>query len=153
MQTVYCSTVWATTCGHNILHLLSLQKRAARLILNKPLRTDSQTMFTQLWWMPIPDRMQYRDAVMVYKAINHQTPEYITTMFNSVQNHHSVHTRTAVTGNLYRNKFSLELTRKSFKYRTIPTWNNIPMHIKEAQTLTQFKKLYTDNYFDSGLQE
>ena len=149
----YCSTVWSTTSEHNALLLLRLQKRAARLILDKPLRTSSQAMFKELRWMPLQDRIKYRDMVMVYKARHQQIPQYITSMFDTVQNHHSAYTRAAVHNHLYRNQFSLEMTRKSFKFRSIPMWNNLPRHIKEAQTLTEFKKLYTDDFFGSGLQE
>ena len=46
-------------CSHKIT---LIQKRAARIILNKPL-------FKELKWLTFPDRCNYHSALLVYKTL------------------------------------------------------------------------------------
>ncbi len=145
---INCSIVWSTTSGYNMMRLIKLQKRAARLILECPVRTSSEDTFSELKWMTLPERIKFRKLTMVYKAIHHQCPAYITEMFQGVNAVHSRTTRNAEEGNLYPTTFAkLEALNKTFKHSSIEAWNTLPTHIKEAQSVHSFKRLYSDYYF------
>ncbi len=144
----YCSIVWSTTSGYNMKRLIKLQKRAARLILECPVRTSSDDTFSTLKWMTLPERIKFRKLTMVYKAIHHLCPAYISEMFQGVNSVHSRTTRNAEEGNLYPTTFAkLETLNKTFKHSSIEAWNSLPTHIKEAQSVHSFKRLYSDYYF------
>ena len=73
----YCCSIWGK--GTYIEAAISkMQKRAARIILNKPLRTNSVEMFAELQWLPFTKRYDYHVALLVYKCINNSAPKYIT---------------------------------------------------------------------------
>ena len=74
----YGSITWSGTTSANIERLLKLQKRAARIILQTDYSTPSAEMFAELGWQPINKRLAYNKAVFTYKALNGQTPQYIS---------------------------------------------------------------------------
>ena len=53
-------------------------KRAARIILKADFRTPSVDMFRDLGWQSIENRLMYNKAILTYKALNNQTPEYVS---------------------------------------------------------------------------
>ena len=70
--------VQMTTSKHNIERISKLQKRDARIILKADYDTQSSVMFTELGWTTIPNRHDYKKAVLTYKAMNNLTSECIT---------------------------------------------------------------------------
>ena len=72
----YCCFIWGKRkdCSHKIT---LIQKRAARIILNKPARTPSKPLFKELKWLTFPDRCNYHSALLVYKTLNDNVPSYI----------------------------------------------------------------------------
>ena len=87
----YCVTVWGD-CS-NISKLLKLQKQAAQIILDCHYQTPSNEMFNKLKWLPIKEWVNYKKAIMTFKAINGKTPLYISSMFKPVGEVHGRTTR------------------------------------------------------------
>ena len=49
----------------------------------------------ELKWLPFPERVKYHYCVMMYKATNNKTPEYISNMFSKSVDMHSRNLRSA----------------------------------------------------------
>jgi hypothetical protein len=65
----YCCTVWGNMKNKEGLYkLCKLQKRAARIILNKSFYTPTTEMMQQLRWMPISDYFIFRTIILVLGA-------------------------------------------------------------------------------------
>ena len=56
----------------NLERVFTLQKRAARIILNADFPTPSKDMFDLLKWMPIHKRLLYNKATLTYKLVRVQ---------------------------------------------------------------------------------
>ena len=41
-------------------------------------------MFSELKWLPFPERVKYHTNVMVYKMLNNMAPEYLIQLFHDV---------------------------------------------------------------------
>ena len=54
---------------------------AARLILDVDYTVPSIELFKILKWLPIDKNVQFRQATLVYKALNNVTPNYMADMF------------------------------------------------------------------------
>ena len=76
-----CCTLWGSCSRNNVETLVKLQKRAALVILDAKLMTPSADMTKQLNWLPFDKREQYLKCVIIYKAQNLMTPNYITGKF------------------------------------------------------------------------
>ena len=61
----YCSAVWDTCPNSTSLH--KLQKRAARIILDKHYLEHSTPLFKKLNWIPLPLRFKYRTATLMFR--------------------------------------------------------------------------------------
>ncbi len=64
--------------------LFKLQKRAARMIYDLPSRTPTKPLLNKLGWMPLTDRVQYRNSLMVYKSLKGLAPQYMAKMYKFV---------------------------------------------------------------------
>ena len=78
----YGCLIWGRCSATNVKRILRLQKTAACIVINTDFTTSSKNMFMELKWLPFPVRVKYQSCVMMYKAINNQTPEYISNMFS-----------------------------------------------------------------------
>jgi len=70
----YCCTVWGNNNKRYINKILIFQKRAANLILNKPIRTPTDRLFKQLKWLTFTDICKYHTALLIYTTLNHMAP-------------------------------------------------------------------------------
>ena len=75
---------WSQCKSTCISRITKLQKRAARIILNKPIRSFSKENFVSLKWLAFKTRCMYFTTLMVYKTINGLTPPYMSNLFNYV---------------------------------------------------------------------
>ena len=77
----YCSTIWGNCSTTDTDRVIRFQKRAARVILDKDIDTPSNELFKQLGWMRFDERVNFRKAVMMYKALHNLAPTYISSKF------------------------------------------------------------------------
>ena len=63
----YCSTIWGNAPSSE--RILKLQKRAARITTDTEYRAESAPLMKQLHWLPLPERVKYRQAQLVYKSV------------------------------------------------------------------------------------
>ena len=136
----YCCSPWGNATQEMLLNILKFQKRAARIILDKPFDAPSAELFTQLQWMTIHERILYKKLVMVFNSLN-TGPAYMTSKF-----HHTTYPnrqlRSCTENLLNIPKPNLEIYRKSISYSGAKHWNTLPAHIRSASNINQFKLLY-----------
>ena len=138
----YCCVVWGN-CSQMLLNdLLKLQKRAARLILNKDWTTRSNVLFSDLEWMPLADRISYLTAVQVNKCLNNQCSSLLDSLFQYNNTVHTHTTRSATNNNI----FIQRKHHKSFSFKGAVTWNAIPAQVRNAKSIAQFKRTYKQQY-------
>ena len=63
----YGSLTWGSAAGTHIERLSKLQKRAACIILHAEFNTPSDTMFRELGWFSVPNRINFNKAVFTYE--------------------------------------------------------------------------------------
>ena len=97
----YGSLTWGSAAGTHTEHLSKLQKRAARIILHAEFNTPSDTMFRELGWFLVPNRINFNKAVFTYRALNDLTPEYLSTLLKPVSQVHTLNLRSTDNGSLY----------------------------------------------------
>ena len=138
----YCCTLWGKDNNTYINKVYVLQKRAAKIILNKPMRTPTAGLYKQLNWLTFSDRCKYHSAILVYKTMNHMAPSYMTDVITFATNE-KYNLRSAMHNDLVL-KFRPQTNylKDSFAYYSRTVWNNIPFEIKNAKSVHSFKRLY-----------
>ena len=128
----FCSVVWNNATMGRLQDLVKLQKRAARIILDKKYDTPSSELFKKLNWLPLLDRFKYNRCTEVFKAIHEGCPQYMSNMFSK-----STTNLRSSSGNKL---FIPRTNKKCFSYFGAVTWNNLPENLRSMDSLPHFKK-------------
>lgn len=135
----YASITWSGASSANLERILKLQKRAARIILHTDYTTPSSNMFAELGWQPITKRLAYNKAIFTYKALNGQTPQYISELLKPVAETHDRHLRSWSNGTLAVPRSRTAVFDRSFSVSAPKLWNSLPVAVRNSQTLNGFK--------------
>ena len=95
--------------------LLKLQKRAARIILQADFMTPSKEMFRELGWLTFSNRVEYRICFMVFKSLNGQAPEYLSSLLTKCSE-----TNTRMLRSSEQEILKVPFARTSFYKRSFP---------------------------------
>ena len=139
----YCSVIWGNCSKSALNKLVKLQKRAARIILNKDYNSRTCDLFAELNWMSLEDWIIFWWAVQVYKCLNDNPSQCLDTPLVCNRSVHSHNTRSAADNNIH----IAHNHTKSFTFLGACTWNNLPASIKNAKNVKDFKCGYLKHYF------
>ncbi len=122
--------------------LKSLGYGAARFLKGCKKFDHVTPLLRSLLWLPIHYRIEFKILLLV----NNQAPPYLSDL---------LHPYTPVRALRSEGKFLLQIPRTCFKTRgsrafetAVPTiWNNLPVHIRTASTLSDFKSYLKTHLF------
>ncbi len=123
-----------------------LQNSAARLICSTPLREHITPSLRELHWLPIRERIHFKIALLIFKCFNKTTPQYITTLLS----HHTPPRFLRSTLDITRlnvPRANKVLGQKAFSVAGPMIWNNLPIAIRESNTLSAFRKVLKTHLF------
>ena len=135
----YCSNTWATTNKKYTNILEKLQRKAAKVILDKPKRTPTRDIYKQLKWLPVEDRWKINRCTAVNKCLNNQVPEYLQGHFQLTKDTHTYRTRTADNNKVKIPKYRTVTGQRSFKYQGAIDYNSLPSSLYSDTSHKTFK--------------
>ena len=152
---LYGSTIWTSCSKENLLKVLRLQKRAARIILDAERTAPSVDLFNTLKWVPFYAESYVNRCALIYKRLNDNTPEYINDLLIRNSDTHNRSTRFCNINLMCpRFKRSTEGGR-AFAVRATKEWNKLSVDIKQSISVKSFKrslfKIILDNQILSKL--
>ena len=136
----YCNSL-LFNCGENLLDKLQrVQNNAVRLIFRMSYQSHISPYLNQLHWLPIRSRIQYKLSTICYKCISQTAPLYLQDLLSHKS--HSKRTRSSSdTSALQEGPASSQKTfgDRSFSYAAPSVWNNLPLELRQADSLASFK--------------
>ena len=96
-------------------------------------------MFAELGWQPVYQRLAFNKAIFTYKALNGQTPEYITNLLKPVAETRDRHLRSSSNGTLAVPRSHTSIFDNSFSVSAPKLWNSLPVYLRNSSTLNGFK--------------
>ena len=129
------------------LHKLQMiQNSAARLVTGTHRRDHITPVLFKLHWLPVRYRIEFKLLVLVYQAVHHLGPAYLTSLVKPYAPTRSL--RSAAHHSLTIPRYNLERDgRRAFSVAGPSLWNNLPVTIREAGTLTTFKSTLKTHLF------
>ena len=138
-QLEYCATVWDPTLKKDLNSLEQVQRKAVRWACGEYGVVSVTTLLEKLGWRELADWQRHQCLTLIYKTFHGLIaipPDTISISRASRPAHGS------------RNHDNLQRPRASdkhsplwhsFSFRTIPEWNNMPVSIAEADSLSTFR--------------
>lgn len=134
----YCNSLLFGISDDTLARLQRVQNAAARLIYGLR-KTDHITeTLKELHWLPIRYRIEYKIALITYKILSGDGPDYLQELLIPLRHRRSL--RSSGKNLLQIPKFKLKSGgQRSFSFAAPTIWNSLPDEIK-SMNLTAFKK-------------
>ena len=119
----------------NMIH--RLQKRAARIVCGNYdfINVRGDDLLSDLKWTPFNQRIKYFTCSLMFKAIHGDAPHWMNNNILMACENHNRQTINANSMNVCLPSMNKELFRHSFQYRGAKYWNELPTHVKEANSI------------------
>jgi hypothetical protein len=139
----FSSVVWDTNTLELIKQIESVQRRAARFVMNEYSRESSPSeMISTLGWETLAQRRKVARVTMMYKISTGQAAIPERTFLQPVTRHSRNHHSKAY----QRPTGTKDCWVYSFFPNTIKDWNQLPENIITAETTKQFKQAAINHY-------
>ncbi|KAK3526338.1 hypothetical protein QTP70_024275 [Hemibagrus guttatus] len=136
----YCNSLLAGLPLNTIRPLQMIQNAAARLVFNLPKFSHTTPLLRSLHWRPVAARIRFKTLMLAYKAKNGPAPSYLKALITP---------RTAPRSLRYTSTARLvppslrekgRYTSRLFSVLAPRWWNELPLGIRTAESLSVFKR-------------
>ena len=128
----YTDVIWGSLSNAKISALQRLQNHSFDIIEASKIKE-----FLIRPTISIGQMFQFDRSVQMFKIINKICPESLHDKFAERSTISKYGTRNKT--DLQIPRLNLDFSRKSFNYTGLKTWNSIPKHTRESNTITLFK--------------
>ena len=128
--------------------LQRLQNSAAPMISRTSYQAHITPVLIELHWLPVDYRPQFKVSLLTYKALHGLAPSYLKEMIKEYQPTRTL--RSASKSLLEVPKARTAYGKKSFSHAAPVLWNNLPQHIKDAPSISSFKKRLKTHLFKTA---
>ena len=146
----YCNALLAGLPSCATKPLQMIQNAAARLVFNEPKRAHVTPLFISLHWLPLAARIKFKVLTLAYRLTTGSAPSYfhsILQVYFPTRSLRSVNERRLVVPS-QRGTKSLSRT---FSFTVPCWWNDLPTVIRNAESLTAFKRQLKTHLFREHL--
>ena len=164
-----CVKVWSlrpSTVFHNSTVCNSLSAGAPLYLLNRLQRVMNEAarmlcrcsrgdhvnriMKERLHWLRIPQRIQFKLCLLVYKSLHGTAPTYLSELVNQVNtNDARRRLRSATIGDLIVPRTRTNFGQHAFATAGPIAWNSLPKSVRSASSIASFKKKLKTHFFNS----
>ena len=150
----YCNSLLAGTPMSTLDRLQRVQNAAAKVVAGRA-RVKSErleSIRSSLHWLPIRERIDYKIAILTFKALSNMAPSYLVELVNRYQPPRPLR---SANHNLLQTS-QIRLARygaRSFSHVASDLWNSLPENIRSSNALSQFSRLLKSHLFDRAYRQ
>ena len=137
---IYCNHVWGNACQSYMRKLITLQKKAIRIITSAKYNAHTTGLFVELKCLTIAQIHTYIMSIFMYKFIHKELPCIFVNMFIFNVDVHSYPTRAS--HHLHLPQVHTSLSQKAPRYYGSVLWNAICTKFQNCTSLDMFKRHY-----------
>ena len=133
-----CNSLLYGIPERHVRKLQRLQNTAARIITKRSKQESITQILISLHWLPVAQRIKFKVLLLTYRALNGLAPPYLSSLLH--QHTPSRSLRSAAQHQLDVPKTKLVTAGdRAFAHAAPVLWNSLPINIRCANSLTQFK--------------
>ena len=133
----YCNSILYKTTKINITKLQCAQNILVHVVLQMPRRTHADDLPVQLHCLPVSYHIEYKIALITYKALKLGQPRYLADLLIHQQQVHA--TRSEGQCRLHQPVSNSQTSSRRFHYADPSMWNLLPSDLRIKETVTAFK--------------
>lgn len=148
-QLDYCNSLYVGLPLTSISRLQMVQNAAARLLTGSRKQDHITPILRSLHWLPVRYRIDFKILLFVYKSLNNQAPKYLSNLISIHNPSRSLRSRDHHLLAVPRSRLKRRGDR-AFAVVGPKLWNTLPLHVKSASTLAEFKSLLKTHFFSNA---
>ena len=134
----YCNVVWGS-CNKGLAEKLQrLQNHAARTLMSASYDSNLDDLFRTLGWRRLYYQRLEQKSILMYKTLHGMTPDYLRSRF-VYRDDVSAYRLRNTENKLVLPQPRTDYLKKSFSYSGAQLWNNLPVDLRQASSLADFK--------------
>ena len=138
----YMIEIWGDTkFQKNVMTKIQrLQNTAAKFVPGKGRRTPTKQLMEECNWMSIRQLAAYCSILSLWKVVNLGQPECLRSKILTVEDKEK-RTRKLMGGGLEsKDQPELEIVKRSWRWRAIILWNDLPRNLREEKDILSMKR-------------
>jgi hypothetical protein len=144
----YCNSLLVQSSVSNFSMLQKAQNALARAVLGRSLMSSATENLSDLHWLPVPKRICFKLACIMYKVLMTQSPPYLHKLLQPYVPSRSLRSSTQ---SLFAIPDSRTATAKRrFGYAAPNLWNSLPREIRSAESLVSFRRQLKTYLYNSN---
>ena len=125
----YCNSLFSGLSESNFIRLQRIQNRAAVIITNSRGPVSSSSLLRQLHWLPVPNRIDFKIALLTYKVLTSQQPTYLNSLLHPYSTSRCLRSSGQHLLSVPRVTFATQ-SRAFYAYAT-QLWNRLPQPLRD----------------------
>ena len=142
----YCNSLLFGMSNTLVAKLQRVQNMAARIVTGTGKYEHIRPVLYQLHWLPVKYRIEYKIGLIVFKCLHGLAPPYLSDLLKPYVPMRSLRSANRDLLQIPRSRLCTfgDKTFASFAPRL---WNSLPVHLRQIESLSQFKSFYKTYLF------
>ncbi len=136
----YCNSLFHGMPQYLVDKLQRIQNAAARIVKLVPKFDHITPVMIELHWLPVFYRVKFKVLLLTFKCIIGDAPLYLQDMIQQYVPSRTLRSSNELLLRVPRIKCTT-LGARSFRYTGPVLWNELPIHIRNAENVNNFKSM------------
>ena len=145
----YCNSLLAGTSVSNLARLQLVQNTLARVVTEKSRFCHITPVLSELHWLPVRHRINFKIATITFKVLQFQQPSYLAALIPRYVPTRSLRSSSSLSLCIPTRKTEMAKS-KSFSSVASNVWNKLPGHLSSISSLPAFRKKLKHHLFRSA---
>ena len=144
----YCNSLLSGINRGLLKRLQNVQHTGAWLITRKRKYDHISYDLIELHWLPVEQRIDFKILVLTYKAIHHQSPDYISSILQLWTDSRHPCSTSFAPQLVEPRTHPITFADRAYSLYAPCKWKQLPPQIRNANSVTIFKRLLKSHLFE-----